>query len=83
MDYPYLRVLAEAVTRKGSIEVSDFVMHDCFKQPERKTILGDAIMNFCGLPTETEMFDSWARANEIEKMYLPLRYSWLLRKAAV
>ena len=46
-----------------TLEISDEEMYNIFEKPERKTQLGNAAANFCGLPTETKTLAQWLKAN--------------------
>lgn len=66
------------LNRFPRVEVSRMIMDELFRQPERSSPLGDAVMNFVGLPTEQETMASWARANGLT--FTRGRDSWFFTK---
>ncbi len=82
-DYSYMREIARLARDHGPIKVDNYELRRMFRQKERETPLGDAIMKFCGLPTEKETFERWLVANEL--VSIPDHKSgdchWLGRKA--
>lgn len=53
----------ETIQRFGYVDISTYVLRKTFEQKERKTSLGNGIMNFCGLPDERETYQRWLNAN--------------------
>lgn len=84
-DYSYMREIARLARDHGPIKVDNYELHRMFRQKERETPLGDAIMNFCGLPTEKESFERWLVANGLMSMpdCKSLDCHWLARKPEV
>lgn len=58
------RCVHDAIERYGYIDISHRELQITFRQPERKTSFGDALMNLAGLPTERETFMRWLRVNQ-------------------
>ena len=63
-----------------TLEISDEEMYNIFEKPERKTPLGNAAANFCGLPTETKTLAQWLKANELIIVRNIVRGAWVLMK---
>jgi hypothetical protein len=65
------------------VEIGEEELCDIFRQKERATPLGDAIMNFCGLPNEAETLNRFLAANNLVMVKNHKRMTWFIRKKAI